>query len=274
MDNNSLCVNNASKIAAGSFIGLCAGTLAAPKRYSLKKLITLKRDVFEKTFNTSVTGHMNNDEKNALEYLKNARNEFNQSGKAVDKDLRTAAVNWRVKFNSIEPDPTLKQRLENKKSFLQKAVGESKITDINKRLKAAEKLFLEYPENNALKREIIDLTTQRNDVQRILKFPVREYREAFEAVTNDRIKRMNSLPNSGFEVKKVYNNMREFLAQKRTLMSNKLYELTTNPLMKESYSKIKSFLPASRIGNALKGAALFGTLTALGLVFFNPSNRT
>ena len=66
MDNNSLCVNNASKIAAGAFIGLCSGTLAAPQRYSLKKLITLKRDVFEKTFNTSVKGHMNNDEKNLV----------------------------------------------------------------------------------------------------------------------------------------------------------------------------------------------------------------
>ena len=56
-------------------------------------------------------------------------------------------------------------------------------------------------------------------------------------------------------------------------MSNKLYELANNHELKESYKALKHFLPEYRLGNALRGAAAFGTLTAAWLIFFNPSTR-
>lgn len=274
MDNNSLCVNSASKISAGAFIGLCAGTLAAPKRMSIKTILAQRQEKFDETFNPSLIKHMNEEQKQAFEVLKSGRNEFKKSGSSLDKTIKTAAKQWKEKFISIEVDPSLTQRLENKKEFLQKAIKETNIIDVNKRLNSAKKLFTEYSGSSTLKDDLVNLVQQKKGIRKTLEFPIEQYREAISAVNKDRMKRILSLPNSGFEVKKYYKKMENAIAEKRTLMSNKLYELTNNPMMKESYNKIKCFLPESRIRNAVKGAAIFGTLTAIWLIFFNPSNRT
>ena len=273
MENNSLCISPASKIGTGAFIGLCVGTLGKPKKYSLKRILTKSPQYFDETFNSKVLQVMSEDEIKSLNLLKDAGKEYRESGRSQDKKIKSAAKKWHKKFVSISVDPALEQHLANKKEFLQKAIEETDFININRRFSDTSKKLAETPDNRILQDELISLTKQKKQIKKTLEFPIYEYREAVAAVRKDRMKRMKALPNSGLEVKTLYHNMQDAIAKKFTITSNKLYELANTPLLKESYNKIKSFLPEFRLGNALRGAAAFGTLTAIGLIFFNPSTR-
>lgn len=273
MDNNSLCINPVSKVGTGAFIGLCLGTLAKPQRYSLKRILSQTPQYFEDTFNKKVLQKMNEDEIKALNTIKDASLELRKSGSSEDRKIKSAAKKWYKKFISIDVDSSLEQRLKNKKEFLQKAIRESNFIEINKRFIDTNQKLSETPDNTILQEELVSLSKQKKQIKKSLEFPVFEYREAVAAVRKDRMKRMQALPNSGLEVKTLYHKMQDAIAKKFTITSNKLYELTNTPLLKESYGKIKSFLPEFRLSNALKGAAAVGTLTAIGLIFFNPSTR-
>lgn len=273
MDNSSLCVSPVSKITAGAFIGLCGGALITPQRDSLKRILVQNPDYFEKIFTPSVMTRMSDEEIGALSILKGSSTIFRKSGCSQNNAIRNAAKEWYNRFNAIEVDEVLSQRLKNKKTFLQKAIYESGIININRRLGIVDKAFMDAPDNLVMRDEIIELGKNQKKAHSTLKYPLFEYREALNSVKKDRLQRMKSLPNSGLEVRKLFEKMESEVAKKRTIMSNKLYELTNTPLLKESYAKIKRFLPESRMPKALKGAAFLGTLTAIWLIFFNPSSK-
>lgn len=274
MESNSLCVSPVSKIGTGAFIGLCMGTLAQPKRDSLRRMLVQKPGYFDETFNDKVLRLLDNEELAALENIKKGSIELQKAGFTENRKIRSAAKKWHKKFVSIKVDPAIEQRLINKKEFLKKAVQETDFINLNRLYMKTKSKLAEMPDNIEIRDEFVELAGKRKHViEDILEFPIKEYREAVSAVKTDRLIKMKSLPNSGLAVKSLYRKMQEAISKKHTIVSNKLYELANTPLLKESYGKIHKFLPESRLGNALKGAATLGTLTAIGLVFFNPSTR-
>lgn len=273
MENHSLSVNPASKIITGAFIGLCAGTVAIPRQYSLKKLLVQTPDYFEKTFNPTITKRMNEEQKGALSLLISGNETFRKSGKSQDRKIKSAAKKWHKSFNAIPIDADLNLRFQNKKEFLQRAIKETDFVNVNKNYRKIQSSLLESPDNLALREESLAITQKLKEIRSSLEFPIAQYKEVVQDIRKNRLKNMKSLPNSGLKIKTYFKKMEEEIGQKRTIKSNKLYELINTPLLKESYLKIQTFLPESRLGNAFKGAAVFGTLTALWL-FFNPSTRT
>lgn len=273
MEKSSLSVNPVSMISAGAFMGLGFGAMCKPQRPSLKTLLSKNQQYFDETFYPEIQQNMSQEENSALKNLLQGRDTYRKSGSSEDKSIKRAAKAWAEKFNKIEVDTDLTQRLSNKKTFLRKAVEENGLTNIAKNLRIVKKNLQATPDSVTLREQFIELSNQNSKIRKLLEFPIDEYKEALAAVKKERLKRMKTLPHSGLEVKTLYKNMQQAMGRKRTLMSNKLYELANNHELKESYKALKHFLPEYRLGNALRGAAAFGTLTAAWLIFFNPSTR-
>lgn len=274
MQDSTLTINSAVKpIATGGAIGMCAGFLAAPEKYSLKKLLVQTPDSFTRIFPAYVTKKMNALEKNSLEQIKKSAGDFLSSGKPEQKPVKTAAINWAKKFNAIPIDETLAQNLINKKNYLKKVVENNNFIAIRMQFSQAKDLLMEDIDNKFMKEYYERVKKQFKIAKQNIKKPVEEYRNIVKEVREQRIKNMKNLPNKGIDIKLAYEDLQKAVALKRTKSANKLYELTSNSGLKKNYKNISRFLPKARTRAALQGAMLLSTLTAIGVFIFNPSPR-
>ncbi len=271
MRESSLTINPAvSKIATGGAIGMCVGYIAAPERYSLKKLLTLDKDTFSTIFPKK---KMNTAELNALEQIKNAAKEFVTSGRPEQEKVRAAAKEWYKKFKAVPIDETLAQNLINKKQFLRQVAEDNNLILIKKYYTLARELLLEDLDNKFMHEYFNKMKKQLKIATENLKTPIEEYKKVVREAYTQRVKNLKLLPNRGVDVKQSFEKLKKAYAAKRTVSANKLYEIVNRSDIKKAYKNISKFLPKARTRAALNGALLLSTLTAMGIIFFNPSPR-
>ena len=104
-----------------------------------------------------------------------------------------------------------------------------------------------------------------------LKEPIEDYKKVVREAYRQRVKNLKLLPNRGVEVKQSFENLKKAYAAKRTVSANKLFEIVNRFELKKAYKTVSKFLPKARTRAALNGALLLSTLTAMGIIFFNPS---
>lgn len=272
MQESSLTINPAvSKIATGGAIGMLAGYIAAPERYSLKKLLTLDSDSFEKVFPKK---KMNAAELNSMEKIKQASKEFLSADNPAQKKVKEAAQEWYKKFKAIPIDETLDQNIKNKKQFLRNVAEDNNIVLIKKYYTLARELLLEDLDNKFMLEYFQKMKKQLKIATENLKKPAEEYRKVVKEAYNQRVKNLTLLPNRGADVKESFAKLKKAFAQKRTLSANRLYEMINRPELKKAYRTITKYLPKARARAALNGALLLSTLTAMGIIFFNPSPQS
>lgn len=269
MRESSLTINPAvSKIATGGAIGMCVGYIAAPERYSLKKLLTLDNDTYSKLFPKK---KMNSEELNAIKQIKKAAEEFLTSGRPEQETVRIAAKEWYKRFKAIPIDETLEQNIINKKQFLRRVAEDNNIILIKKYYTLARELLLEDLDNKFMLEYFRKMKKQLQIATENLKTPVAEYKKVIREAYIQRIKNLKLLPNRGVEVKQAFEKLKKAYAAKRTVSANKLYEIINRSELKKAYKNIAKYLPKARTRAALNGALLLSTLTAMGIIFFNPS---
>lgn len=274
MQESSLTISPAAKkIATGGAIGMCAGMLAAPEKYSLKRLLVQDKDSFKRIFTPQITKKMNAVEKNAITEIQNAAGQFLKSGSAEQKNVKPAAVAWAQEFKSIPIDETLAKNVENKKNYLKKVADNNNFVAIKLQLAKAKELLLEDLDNKFMREYYCRIKEQFNIAQKNLQKPIEEYRTVAREAYEERLKNLKKMPNRGIEIKQAFEKLKKAVAVKRTVTANKLYELTNNTSLKNNYKSISRFLPKARTRAAFQGALLLSTLTATGLIFFNPSPR-
>lgn len=233
MNENSLSVNPAVAMATGGVVGLGTGYIFAPRAYSLKRLLVQQPDTFERLFPKDVKETMVKNETGALDSIKRASGEFHASGNVNQETVKQAAQKWRKKFTQLQINTDLLEEAATKKKALQEAIEKGGS----------------------------------------LRGPASEYKKALKNIRKARFEAMRALPDRGLDVKTAFREMKEALARKHTTTSNKLFELTNNDSLRESYKAIKKFLPKARARSAAAGAVTLGTLTTLVSIFFNPSTQ-
>ena len=72
-------------------------------------------------------------------------------------------------------------------------------------------------------------------------------------------------------VLEAYNDLLATVAERHTISSNKLFELTSDKVIKKSYDAIKYMLPKSRIKSSVIGAVIFGSISALASFIISKS---
>lgn len=269
MDKSSLTINPAvTPVATGGAIGMLAGCIAAPEKYPLKKLLVADSDTFDELFPKK---KMNALQLNSLEKLKQAAKEYLKSGKEERENVKLAAIEFNKKFKAIPINETLSQNLLNKKNYLKQVAEDNNFVLIRQYYTRTRELLLQDLDNSFMREYYNKIKEQLKLAKNNLKQPIEDYRNIVRETYTARLKNMKNLPNHGIEVKQAFEEMQKALAVKRTVNANKLYELVNRTELTKAYKSVMKFLPKARTRAAANGAILLSTLTALGIIFFNPS---
>lgn len=271
MSENSLSVNPVIEPFAGAVAGLGLGYVMAPRKYSLKRLILLNQDRFDKIYSNDVVKQMNKKEKEALDKLMIARNDYRKSKLDNIDDVRVVAKNWYSEYKKVDVPQEVYDTYVRTRADVKKAVQESNYIELNKEYRAAKAAVKEAPNNEILKKVLSVKNEALAAAKTSIGAKLEHYTNAVKNLYDERLYNIKSNPTKWVKVKEAYNNFIVTLAQRRTISSTKLFDLSNDKSLLKSYNTIKEFLPRARTKSALTGAAILGGFTTLLAAHLTPA---
>lgn len=271
MSENSLSVNPVIEPFAGAVAGLGLGYVMAPRKYSLKRLILLNQDRFDKIYSNDVVKQMNKKEKEALDKLMIARNDYRKSKLDNIDDVRVAAKNWYSEYKKVDVPQEVYDTYVRTRADVKKAVQESNYIELNKEYRAAKAAVKEAPNNEILKKVLSVKNEALAAAKTSIGAKLEHYTNAVKNLYDERLYNIKSNPTKWVKVKEAYNKFIITLAQRRTISSTKLFDLSNDKSLLKSYNTIKEFLPSARTKSALTGAAILGGFTTLLAAHLTPA---
>ncbi len=273
MSESSLSINPAIEPFAGGVIGLGVGYSLAPRKYSLKRLLILRKDVFDRIYSDNLISNMTNREKAAVRNIQRARQDYRTSKHQIFEQVRETAARWRKEFVKVDvPEAMINQYNENRKN-LQEAIKSTDYINVNKEFRQAKQALKKAPNDENLKAALKAANENLARVKAQLASKIEIYKNSVKNISNERLYNIKSNPTKWVDVKDAYHEFLAALAKRRTISSNKLFELSNNKALKKSYDIIKDFLPRARTRSALTWGVVLGSLTALLAAYINPSAR-
>lgn len=271
MSENSLSVNPVIEPFAGAVAGLGLGYVMAPRKYSLKRLILLKQDRFDKIYSNDVVKQMNQKEKQALDNIMVARKDYRQSKLDNIEDVRAAAKNWYSEYKKVDVPQEVYDTYVRTRADVKNAVREANYIELNKEYRAAKAAVKNSPNNEILKQVLSVKNEALAAAKTSIGAKLEHYTNAVKNLYDERLYNIKSNPTKWVKVKEAYNNFIITLAQRRTISSTKLFDLSNDKSLLKSYNAIKEFLPRSRTKSALTGAAILGGFTTLLAAHLTPA---
>ncbi|MEE3348469.1 MAG: hypothetical protein VZR09_00365 [Candidatus Gastranaerophilaceae bacterium] len=273
MSERSLSVSPVIEPFAGGVIGLGIGYTLAPRKYSLKRLLILNDDKFEKIYSKDLAENMSDKESKALAAIKNARKDYRESKNTVINQVRQTADNWRKKFEKVSVPENMENNLKESKINLQQAMKETDYIELNKKYRAAKENLKKSPDSEKLKLALNEANSALANARAIISSKIEIYRTNVRNITNEKLFQVKNNSARYAGVREAYHDFLAALAKRRTVSSNKLFELTNSKQLKKNYEIVKDFLPRARTKSAATGALVVGAITTLCMGLFNRSTR-
>ncbi len=274
MSERSLSVNPVIEPFAGSVIGLGIGYSMAPRKYSLQRLLILKNDRFEKIYSQDLIKNMSERELQALEVISNARSEYRTVKKNISNDIKISAKKWRNIFKQVDIPQQLADAYATNRRNLQKAIKENDYIGLYQKYRKAKAALKNYPDDENLIKELTNATTKLAKAKSIIASKINLYKNSVTNISNTRLQKVKNEPVKYADVKEAYHNFLKALSKKHTMVANKLFNLTKDKKITESYELLSSYLPKARTRAALWGAAITGvSTTAIMLGLTNNKKR-
>lgn len=269
MSESSLSISPVVEPFAGGVLGLGLGYSMAPRKYPLKRLLIMKREKLNQIYTPDIIRQMSKKEKSALEAILSAKDEYRASRLQNRDDIKRTAVAWQNKFREIEIPATLREHLTVTKNSLTEAVQKENFITLNKQYRTAKKAAQNAPENTTLQKALMAANEALSAVKIRLAGKIENYKNTVRNIHNERLYAIRSNPNRWTEAKEAYKEFLAATARQRTILSNKLFELSNNKDLLKSYNIIKEYLPKARTKAALTGGILVGGITSLIVTRFS-----
>lgn len=273
MSERSLSVSPVIEPFAGGVIGLGIGYSLAPRKYSLKSLLILKKDSFENIYSKDLRNNLSVREQIALKGLTDAREAYRGSKRSVQNQIKEAAVKWMDKFRKVEVSEDLKTFNQTSRENLKKAISETNYVSLNRAYRSAKSALKEAPDNEQLKTALKEANTNLSRAKAIIGSKIELYKNSVRQISNDRLAKVKNEPLKYYDVREAYKNFLDKLALRRTAASNKLFELVNNKNLLRDYETLKEYLPKARSKSAIIGAVITGTITSLLMMSLTSSIR-
>lgn len=273
MSERSLSVSPVIEPCAGGVIGLGIGYSLAPRKYSLKRLLVLNEDKFQKIYTPELKENMSIKELKALNALKEARLEFRASRKTVAEQVKNTARNWVAKFIRIQVPNSMQEALITNRTNLTKAIADTNYIELNKAYRAAKAAVTKEPNNTAANKELTKANINLSKAKAVISSKIELYKDSVKNISNYRLGKVKNEPVKYANIREAYHEFLGALAKRRTAASYKLFELTNNKNLIKNYNTLSSFLPKARTKSALAGAAIVGTMTSLLMLSLTNSAR-
>ena len=263
MSERSLAVNPVIEPCAGAVIGLGIGYSLAPRKYSLKQLLILQNDRFDKIYSNDLVDNMNVRERNALENLKQARQICQNSQKSNFEQIKTTASDWMQKFRKVDVSEDLQISYKTSRESLQKAIKETNYIELNKAYRAAKAAVKQAPDNEQLKVALKLANINLSKAKAVIASKIDLYKGCVKNIANERLANIKNKPVKYADVREAYRNFLKALAKRRTALSNKIFELSNNKKLINDYNALKDYLPKARSKSVLTGALVMGSITTM-----------
>lgn len=269
MSESSLSVSPVIEPFAGGVLGLGLGYSMAPRKYSLKKLLTMNTDKMKEIYSQDIIKQMSPKEREALEAIWTAKDEFHSSKLQNREEVRQAAIKWQNKFQEIEIPQTLQDSYRENRTILTEALEKENYVMLNKQYRAAKRTAENAPENQMLQKALISAKESFSAVKVRIAGKLENYKNTVRNIHNERLYAIRSNPTKWIGAKEAYKEFLTATARQRTLISNKLFELSNNKDLLKSYNTIKEYLPKARTKAALTGGIIVGGITTLIVTRFS-----
>lgn len=245
--------------AASSVLGLGAGYVLAPRKYSLERLLMQNDDSFNKTFSPEVMKHATEGEKHSLANLKEASKTYHSSGDMIMKEQITPnAKLWHEMVKKVNVEDKFVSEVDMRKTAYLQSLQETNYRAHKKKLDIAQKKALMYPKDVNANLEMKAASRDFAAAQIALEHPSKQYRDARAAFRAAREEAFLKLPDSGRAISSQWDKVRRALSDRATIMYGKLSTLTKNENLHKDYSLVKKYIPKARTYSALMGGILAG----------------
>ncbi len=273
MIESSLSVGPAIEPFAGGVIGLGVGYSLASRKYSLKRLLILKDDVFNKIYPDTLIKNMSEKEAAAIENIKSARKDYRYAKNQCTEDVYRTAGQWRKEFNKVEVPQEMLNQCEQNRTNLKDAIKSTDYVTLSKNYRSAKQALKQSPENEALKCTLNEANKNLSKAHAMISSKIELYKNSVKDISNERLHNIKNNPAKWVDAKDAYHEFLAALAKRRTIYSNKLFELSNNEMLKKSYDTVKDFLPRARTRSAITGGIALASVTALVTAYVNSSLR-
>ena len=271
MSEKSLSISPAIEPFAGAVAGLGLGYTMAPRKYSLKRLLIMKPEKISQIYTDSVQKNMSQKQKTALANILAAKSEYAKSRLANMDEIKKTARIWHDEFKKVTIPEKLKENYQRSRTILKNAIQEENYVALNQEYRAAKEAVKKNPEDINLKAALNKANANLARAKAKIAGKIETYTNSVKNISNERLYNIKSKPPLWMKAKDAYNDFLVALAKRRTISTNKLFELSNKKSLLKDYETIKQFLPKARTKSAITGAALLGGFTTLIAAYLNPS---
>lgn len=270
MTENSTTISPALLGASSAVVGLGAGYLLAPKKYTLERLLTKSMDTFERTFTPEVLKDATAPERASLSSLKNAALEYRASGNEVQKEvIGPEAKKWKGLKDAVAIDETLIVKSDAAKAAYKKAWEDSNYKQLQIKLKIAQENASSHPNDATINLELKAISKEFTEAQKALEIPSTDYRNARAAIRSAKEDAVKNSPDKGKAIFEQFAKVKKGISDKAEVMYKKLASLSKQDGLNNDYKAIRKFIPRSRTHSAIIGGIILGLAGILTGVYFS-----
>lgn len=273
MGTDSVTISPAAAGAGSAVLGIGAGYVFAPHKYSLERLLMQDDSSFARNFSDEKMKHATVKEKASVVNLNKAAKVYMDSGDEIlREEVKPNAKLWNEMVKKVNVDDKFIKEVQIRKEAYLDALQSTKYMELRKNLVLAQKNAMQNPKDLKYNLELKAAAQDFAKAQIAMEHSTKQYREARTAFRSAREGAVLKLPDKGRKISAQWEKVRRAMSDRANLMYEKLATLTKDKNLNKDYSAIKKYIPKARTSAALLGGILAGTAGVIaGVYAFNKS---
>ena len=259
MGSNTVSVSPCGVGAISSGLGLGAGYILAPRKFTLERLLMQNDDAFNRIFSQKVMQNATKAEIKAVDSLKNAAKEYRLSGKSItDEKIKPEANLWNQMVKKVNVDDRFVKQVAETKTVYQQALKDARYAKLKNSLDSAAKNVAANPKDTNLYLVMKASAREFADAQLAVEKPLKDYKNARNSFRAARDEAILNLPDKGKAISEQWAKVMRAISERANVMYEKLATLSAKDSLKNDYSAVKKYIPKSRTYSSLMGGIIAG----------------
>lgn len=273
MGTDSVTISPAAAGAGSAVLGIGAGYVFAPHKYSLERLLMQDDSSFARNFSDEKMKHATVKEKASVVNLNKAAKVYMDSGdKILREEVKPNAKLWNEMVKKVNVDDKFIKEVQIRKEAYLDAIQSTKYRELRKNLQIAQENVMKNPKDMKYNLELKAAAQDFAKAQIAMEPSTKQYREARMSFRSAREGAVLKLPDKGRKISAQWEKVRRAMSDRANLMYEKLATLTKDKNLNNDYSLIKKYIPKARTSAALLGGIIAGTVGVIaGVYAFNKS---
>ena len=259
MGTNTISVSPCGVGAISSGLGLGAGYVLAPRKFTLERLLMQDEKTYDNIFSPKVMEKATKEEINAVDSLKAAAKSYRDSGKNITKEeIRPVASMWHEMVSKVNVEDKFVSDVSRTKARYQQALKDANYMELKSKLDIAHKNLLQNPKDTNLYLEMQAAAKDFAEAQLAVEKPLNAYKKSRSSFRSARDEAILNLPDKGKSISEQWNKVMRAVSTRANIMYEKLATLKVQENLQKDYSTVKKYIPKSRTYSSLMGGILAG----------------